>query len=90
MSEETVEQPIAEVPQEVTPDTIELTEVIQTNGQTPIKAFHYKLTHPDQSVEFATVLAPSSNVAHDGLNQQFPQSTATYSGKSTIIMQCNG
>ena len=75
---------------ETTKETPEIIDLMQTNGQIQMKAYHYKMTDGNQKVHFATVLAPSSAVAREGLSQQLPNVLASYCGKSTIIIQCNG
>ena len=66
------------------------TDIVQSNGQNQTIAFHYKVINPDKTYLYASVLAPSSTASNSAIKSQFPNSTLSYQGKSTVLIQVNG
>jgi hypothetical protein len=63
-----------------------------SNGQIPIRAFHYKvIVEGSQEPFFVTVLAPNATSARAGLESQpaFRGKTTSYYGVSDHIIQVN-
>ena len=65
------------------------TDVIAAAPNSPHNSFLYNVIL-DKNKFIATVIGQSATGAKAGLQQQFPNATLSYLGKSTFIMQLNG